>query len=91
MLEPEEFLDGWPLGKSLLLGATPESDDWRYVIPFTSFNPIYSPLWASPDVMSAKWTIQKSWEISELWLPLMEMVIVEWLTYAFESKKWYLI
>jgi len=36
--------------------------------------------------MSAKWIIKKSWEISQLRLPLMEMVIDEWLK-ALESKK----
>ena len=79
MLEPEEFWDGWPPGMSWLPGASPGSDDWRYVIHFTSFIPTSSPLWASPDAMSAKWTIQKSWEISQLWLRLVEMVIDEWL------------
>lgn len=36
--------------------------------------------------MSAKWIIKKSWEISQLQLPLMEMVIDEWLN-AVESQK----
>ena len=94
-LEPEEFWDGWPPGKSWLPGASPGSDDWCYVIRsphFTSFNPTSSPLWASPDAMSAKWTIQKSWEISQLRLPLMEMIIrLNDLLNAVESQKWYLV
>ena len=79
-LEPTEFLDGWPPEKSSLPGASPESDDWCYVINLTSFIPNSSPLWVSLDAMSAKRTIKISWEISQLWLPLMEMVIDEWIT-----------
>ena len=94
-LEAEELWDGWPRGKSWLPGASPGSDDWFYVIRsphFTSFSPTSSPLWASPDAMSAKWTIQKSWEISQLRLPLMEMVIrLNDLLKRSWIPKWYLI
>jgi hypothetical protein len=73
VLEPEASWDGWSPGKSWLPGASPESDDWCYAIHFVGFNPISSPLWASPDAMSAKWTIQIMRIIGQLRLILMDM------------------